>query len=135
MDESLWTSDMALIFFGVCHSLIYPHKISADHRDVVNSSTFYLDPSINYRIFIHDPKFYLLLSKNGIFPRIFLQYKSGQNLEAGQFDYYEISVTPRFRWKVMARATDRAGQPHQLIRALLLDRHGHDCRLDCHVPP
>ena len=93
MDESLWTSDMALIFFGVCHSLIYPHKISADHRDVVNSSTFYLDPSINYRIFIHDPKFYLLLSKNGIFPRIFLQYKSGQNLEAGQFDYYEISVT------------------------------------------
>ena len=34
-----------------------------------------------------------MLNKNGLFPRIFLQYKSGQNLEAGHFDYYDISLT------------------------------------------
>ena len=93
MDESLWSSEMAVIFFGFCHTFRYPHKILADQSTTMNSSYFYLDPSINYRIVIHDPKFYHLLIKNGIFPRIMLQYKSGQNLESGQFDYYEITVT------------------------------------------
>ena len=40
-----------------------------------HSSQFYLDPGLNYRIFLHDPKFYHILTSNGIFPRIFLQYK------------------------------------------------------------
>ena len=93
MDESLWSSDMALVFFGLCHTFIYPEKITADQSTTVNSTTFYLDPGINYRIFIHDPKFYHILIKNDIFPRIFLQYKVGGNLEAGTYDYYEISVT------------------------------------------
>ena len=93
MDESMWSSDMAVIFFGFCHTFRYPHKILADQYTTMNSSYFYLDPSINYRIVIHDPKFYHMLIKNGIFPRIMLQYKSGHNLESGHFDYYEITVT------------------------------------------
>ena len=50
-----------------------------------------LDPNLNYRIFIHDPKYYHLLIQN-LFPRILLQYKAG-NMEAGTFDFYEIALT------------------------------------------
>ena len=36
MEESLWRSDMAVTFYGLCHTFIYPHKISADYRTTVN---------------------------------------------------------------------------------------------------
>ena len=42
---------------------------------------------------IHDPKFYHIVIKNTVFPRILLNYKAGQNMEAGTFDAYQITVT------------------------------------------
>ena len=51
---------------------------------------------LNYRIFIHDPKFNHILL-NSLFPRILLQYTTGQNFKAGYFDYYEIKVTEHHR--------------------------------------
>ena len=82
---------MATIFLGMCHTFRY-HKI--DDNDE-STNTFLLDPNLNYRILIHDPKYYHLLWK-GLIPRIWVDYNSG-NLEAGTFDYLEISVTEHQR--------------------------------------
>ena len=46
-----------------------------------------------WEINIFDPKFYQILVKSGIFPRIWLDYKSGENMMPGHYDHYEISVT------------------------------------------
>ena len=54
---------------------------------------FNLDPSLNYRVMIHDPKFYHILVKHGIFPRIWLDYKAGENMRPGYYDQYQITVT------------------------------------------
>ena len=93
MNVSLWSSYMATVFFGMCHTFKYPQKIQADQGSSYNSSLFYLDPHLNYRIMIHDPKFYHILVKHSVFPRVWLEYKAGQNMEPGHYDYYEISVT------------------------------------------
>ena len=49
MEESFWSSDMATVFFGLCHSFIHPPW--KDGRPTIphHSSTFYLDPGLNYR--------------------------------------------------------------------------------------
>ena len=50
-----------------------------DHSDTDTDRTysaFYLSPGVKYKILIHDPKFYLPVVKSGIFPRIFVHYKS-----------------------------------------------------------
>ena len=84
---------MATVFFGMCHTFKYPQKIQADQEASYNSSLFYLDPNLNYRIMIHDSKFYHVLVKHSVFPRVWLEYKAGQNMAAGHYDYYEIFVT------------------------------------------
>ena len=71
-----WSSYMATVFFGMCHTFKYPLKIQADQGASYNSSLFYLDPSLNYRIMIHDPKFYHVLVKHSVFPRVWLEYKA-----------------------------------------------------------
>ena len=76
------------MYFGMCHTYTYKTKKDADE----SSNSFELDPNLNYRIFIHDPKFYHILLKR-VFPRILVQYTKGQNFKAGYFDYYEITVT------------------------------------------
>ena len=93
MDESLWSSYMASVFFGMCHTFRFPHQVEASQSKTINSSMFFLDPSLKYRIMIHDPKFYHILVKHGIFPRIRLEYKAGQNMKAGFYEYNEITVT------------------------------------------
>ena len=80
---------MALVFFGVCHTFTYPDQPDKDRT----YSTFYLNPGLNYRIFIHDPKFYLPVVKSGIFPRMFVHYKSEKDTEPGYYEAHEISVT------------------------------------------
>ena len=40
---------------------------------------------------IHDPEFYHILVKS-MFPRVWLEYKAGKNLEPGHFDSYEFIV-------------------------------------------
>ena len=74
---------MATIYYGMCHTYIYNQSL--------NLNSFGLDPDLNYRIFIHDSKYNHLLLRR-VFPRILLQYKSGQNIVAGTYDYYELSV-------------------------------------------
>ena len=69
----------------MCHTFTYENKNGS-------SDIFVLDPTLNYRIFIHDTKYYHLLPKS-LFPRIFLQYAAGQNFKAGHYDNNEISVT------------------------------------------
>ena len=79
---------MASMYLGMCHTFTYKNKENTDE----STNLFVLDPTLNYRIFIHDPKFYHLVIKS-LFPRILLEYKKGKNIEAGTYDFYEISVT------------------------------------------
>ena len=88
LNLSFWSSYMASMYLGMCHTFTYKNKENTDE----STQLFILDPTLNYRIFIHDPKFYHLLIKS-LFPRILLQYKKGKNIEAGTYDFYEISVT------------------------------------------
>ena len=60
---------------------------------VFDGFLFYLDPSLNYRVIFHDPKFYHLVSNILTFPRIWLEYKAGQNMKAGHYEWYYITVT------------------------------------------
>ena len=54
MEESMWSSKMATVYYGMCHTFMYPHKLEAD---MINDGLlFFLDPTINYRIIFHDPK-------------------------------------------------------------------------------
>ena len=55
MNSSFWSSSMAMVYAGLCHTFNYPHFLSADIN--TDSFLFYLDPSTSYRIIIHDPKF------------------------------------------------------------------------------
>ena len=93
MEEALWSSYMASVLYGMCHTFLFPRKVEANQLTTFNSSLFHLNPGLNYRIMIHDPKFYHILSKYGIFPRIWLEYKSGQNMRAGHYEFTEITVT------------------------------------------
>ena len=65
-----------------------------DHSDTDRTySAFYLSPGLKYKILIHDPKFYFPVVKSGIFPRIFVHYKSEKDIEPGYYENHEISVT------------------------------------------
>ena len=94
MEEALWSSYMASVLYGMCHTFLFPRKVEANQltTTTIQSSVFFLDPSLNYRIIIHDPKFYHILTKFGIFPRIWLEYKTGQNMQAGNYEFSEITV-------------------------------------------
>ena len=80
---------MDTTYLGVCHTFVFPNRTYKDR----NHSMFYLNPGLSYRILIHDPKFYLSIIKSGLFPRIWIQYKAGQNMEAGTFEVFEITIT------------------------------------------
>ena len=91
MEEAMWSSKMATVYYGMCHTFLYPHKLEAD---MINDGLlFYLEPTINYRIIFHDPKFYHMVSNTFTFPRIWLEYKVGLNMKKDYFDWYYISVT------------------------------------------
>ena len=92
LPESLWRSYMATVFTGMCHTFTSNQKMTADQKRSFNQTVFNLDPQLNYRIIIHDPKFHHILFKHGIFPRIWLEYKTGQNMEAGNYEFSEITV-------------------------------------------
>ena len=86
-NSSLWTSYMATIFLGMCHTFTYQNDVDNDE----STNMFLLDPDLNYRILIHDPKYYHVLAKS-LFPRIWLEYNR-KIIEGGTFNYLEISVT------------------------------------------
>ena len=58
-----------------------------------NYFLFYLDPDLNYRVFIHDPSFYLILERGQVFPRIMLEYKRNRDMQGGYYEGYFITVT------------------------------------------
>ena len=88
LNSSQWESHITMTALGMCHTFNFKNLKNTDDR----TNIFVLDPSLNYRIHIYDPKFYHLVIRN-LFPRIFLQYKTKKNIEAGSYDLYEISVT------------------------------------------
>ena len=91
MEESMWNSKMATVYYGMCHTFLYPDKLEAD---MINDGLlFFLEPTINYRIIFHDPKFYHMVSNTFTFPRIWLEYKVDLNMKSDYFDWYYISVT------------------------------------------
>ena len=78
---------MATIFFGMCHTFTYENK---DEDKDESMNLFLLDPDLNYRILIHDPKYYHILLKS-VFPRIWVDYKKGENMKEGTYNYFEVS--------------------------------------------
>ena len=86
-NSSYWTSYMATIFLGMCHTFTYQNDEDTDE----STNFFLLDPDLNYRILIHDQKYYHVLQKS-LFPRIWMDYNR-KNMEAGTFNYLEITVT------------------------------------------
>ena len=93
MNSSLWSSSMAMVYAGLCHTFNYPRPLSADIN--TDSFLFYLDPSLSYRIIIHDPKFYHLVTNTIAFPRIWLEYKFGDDprLQPGHYQHCGILLT------------------------------------------
>ena len=64
------------------------------YADMVSDGfLFYLDPSLSYRVIFHDPRFYHIVSNTLTFPRIWLEYKSGRNMEPGHYEWFYITVT------------------------------------------
>ena len=73
----------------MCHTFTYENKQNTDE----SVNLIELDSTLNYRIFIHDPKDHFLLKT--FFPPIFLQYQTGKNIQAGYYDQYFITLTER----------------------------------------
>ena len=91
INESFWTSTMLTVPFGLCHTFRYPGNIGDDfYKD---SFYFILSTNFNYKIIIHDPLFYHLIFNSLIFPRIWIEYKRGENLMSDRFELTGISVT------------------------------------------
>ena len=93
MNSSLWSSSMATVYAGLCHSFNYPRPLSAKGYAADHSLLFYLDPSLNYRVLIHDPKFYHIVSNSLVFPRIFFNFESEKPLRSGHYQDCEITLT------------------------------------------
>ena len=54
MTETLWSSIMDTVYYGMCHTFTFPDKVYADM--VTDGFLFYLDPSLSYRVIFHDPR-------------------------------------------------------------------------------
>ena len=91
VNESLWRTTMDTVYYGMCHTFNYSDGVYADM--VLDGFLFYLDPSLNYRVIFHDPKFYHIVSNTLTFPRIWLEYKAGQNMKLGHYEWFYITLT------------------------------------------
>ena len=91
MNSSLWSSNMASVFAGLCHSFTYPDYLSS-HFNTENF-LFFLDPDLSYWVLIHDPKFYHVVTNSLVFPRVLLEYKTGMNNKADHYDDCGITLT------------------------------------------
>ena len=54
VNESLWSSILDTVYYGMCHSFNYSDRVYADM--VSDGFLFYLDPSLSYRVIFHDPR-------------------------------------------------------------------------------
>ena len=89
MNSSQWSSYMATVYYGMCHTFRNTKKIGANYY----GGQFFLDPNITYKVIIHDPQFYLIVPGSLVFPRIWLDLKAGQ--KAGYLNYFDITLTQR----------------------------------------
>ena len=53
---------------------------------------FHLDPQLSYRIFLHDPHYYVMASNPLVFPRIWKDYKK-EDLDPDKMQWLYISLT------------------------------------------
>ena len=91
VNSSLWSSRMATVYAGLCHTFTYPLPLSS-HIDT-DSFLFYLDPDLSYRVLIHDPKFYHVVTNSLAFPRIWLDFESGLQARSGHYEHCGITLT------------------------------------------
>ena len=91
MNSSIWSSNMANVYYGFCHTFTNPEKLPA--AAYAPAGVFYLNPNLTYRVILHDPLFYHVVINGLVFPRVWLEYKKGQNMKAGHFQRFEISLT------------------------------------------
>ena len=87
--SQLWSSSMASVTYGYCHTLTLPYEIGPDS---FNGGYVILYPHLNYRVFIHDPKFYHSVANPLALPRIWLEYRN-QNKVPGYYEFVFITVT------------------------------------------
>lgn len=83
-----WSSAMANVIYGFCHTFSYPYKVGTEFGGL-----FSLFPHLNYRVFLHDPKFYHGGANPLAFPRIWLEYKRDKNNIPGYYEMIFITVT------------------------------------------
>ena len=89
LNNTIWSSEMATVYYGMCHTFLYPDKITNTEEFV-----FYLYPGLNYRVFVHDPRYYMIGFNPLTTPRILLELNSGQNnMKPGHFEWFMFSVT------------------------------------------
>ena len=67
-DPSYWYSDISAIYYGRCYTLQYPEKVGS-HLDT-DMMLIFLNKSLTYDVFIHDPKYYLASIMPSSYPHI-----------------------------------------------------------------
>ena len=72
-NTSNWNVTNGSVYMGKCHTYQYPNTLEADM--VTDGLLFALNPNTSYRVFFHDPKYYLLVSNPMVYPRIWFEYK------------------------------------------------------------
>ena len=106
---------MDVTYLGVCHTFVFPNRTYKDR----NHSMFYLNPGLSYRILIHDPKFYLSIIKSGLFPRIWIQYKAGQNMEDSEQEV-RVSQLRDTTGDLVRRRSSHINSHFQLLQNILV---------------
>ena len=91
MNSSLWSSSMATVYTGLCHTFNYPLPLSTQLN--TESFLFYLETNVSYRLIIHDPKFYHIVMNNLAFPRVLLNYQSEKQLRPGHYEHCGLTLT------------------------------------------
>ena len=85
-----WKPNFGSPHLGMCHTLSLPTKLKADM--MADGLMFQLDPSLSYKVIIHDPKYFLMASNPLVFPRIWREYKA-QDLQPQKYEWVYIALT------------------------------------------
>ena len=72
IDPAFWDSSIEVPLFGLCHTLIYPKPMDINDFMVVVLKK-------NFRIFLHDPKFFVQRMDNFLVPFLDLDNPNGRN--------------------------------------------------------
>ena len=72
INQSLWFSSLVVPVYGLCHTLTYPNSMAAHDFMVVTLRK-------NFRVFLHDPKFFVQRMDNFVVPFLSLDKPLGKN--------------------------------------------------------